>query len=100
MDYLIISGDGETLKYFTHLYFSSGIMLAKIDAKGRLYIPKKLRKKLGSEVYLVEMEEKIIVIPKPDDPLKELEEIGKSLPDKSIEELRKEILKQAMEEIE
>jgi len=75
-------------------------MLAKIDSKGRLYIPKKIREKLGNEVYLIEMDDGLIIIPKPKDPLKELEEIGKSLPDKPIEELRKEILKQAMEEIE
>jgi len=75
-------------------------MLARIDSKGRLYIPKKMREKLGNEVYLVEMDNGIIVIPKPKDPVKELEEIGKSLPDKPIEELKKEILKQAMEELE
>ena len=46
------------------------------------------------------MDDGIIVIPKPKDPVKELEEIGKSLPDKPIEELKREILKQAMEELE
>ncbi len=45
------------------------------------------------------MDDGIIVIPKPKDPVKELEEIGKSLPDKPIEELKKEILKQAMKEL-
>ncbi|AEA46524.1 AbrB/MazE/SpoVT family DNA-binding domain-containing protein [Archaeoglobus veneficus] len=75
-------------------------MLIKVDSRGRLYIPKKIRGKLGNEVYLVEMDDGIVIIPKPRDPVKELEEIGKSLPDKSIEELRKEITEQAMEEIE
>ncbi len=74
-------------------------MLARIDSKGRLYIPKKMREKLGSEVYLVEMRDRIIIIPKPKDPLKELEEIGRSLPEKSVEELKKEILRQAVEEM-
>ena len=74
-------------------------MLARIDSRGRLYIPKKMREKLGNEVYLIEMDNGIIIIPKPKDPVEELEEIGKSLPDKPIEELKKEILKQAMEEL-
>ncbi|NJE47030.1 AbrB family transcriptional regulator [Thermococcus sp. GR7] len=70
-------------------------MLAKVDSKGRLYLPKELRKGLPREVYLVRVEEGILIIPKPEDPLKELEELGKDLPDTSIEELRKEILKEA-----
>jgi len=75
-------------------------MMARIDSKGRLYIPRKMREKLGSEVYLVEIHDGIVVIPKPEDPVKELEEIGKSLPDKPIGELKMEIIKQAMEELE
>lgn len=75
-------------------------MLAKIDSKGRLYIPKKIREKLGREVFLVEIDDGIFVIPKPKDPVKELEEIGKKLPDKPIEEIKKDILRQALEELE
>ncbi|MDK2853331.1 MAG: hypothetical protein PWQ92_225 [Thermococcaceae archaeon] len=46
-------------------------MISKIDSKGRVYIP-----------------------------IEELEKIGKSLPEKSIEELKREILKQALEELQ
>ncbi|CAD5243669.1 AbrB family transcriptional regulator [Thermococcus camini] len=70
-------------------------MLAKVDPKGRLYLPKELRKNLPKEVYLVRVDAGILIVPKPEDPLKELEELGKNLPDIPIEEIRVEILKEA-----
>ncbi|AJC71154.1 MAG: AbrB family transcriptional regulator [Thermococcus sp.] len=70
-------------------------MLAKVDSRGRLYIPKELRRDISGEVYLVRVSEGILIVPKPEDPLRELEELGKKLPDVSIEELRREILKEA-----
>ncbi|AEK72796.1 hypothetical protein GQS_04475 [Thermococcus sp. 4557] len=70
-------------------------MLAKVDSKGRLYLPKELRKDLPREVYLVRVEDGILIIPKPEDPLKELEELGKKLPALTLEELKREIIKEA-----
>jgi len=75
-------------------------MWAKVDERGRIYIPKSLRKKIGREVFVVEVKDGILLIPKPKDPVKVLEKISKQLPEKSIEELRKEIENAAMEEIE
>ena len=74
-------------------------MVSKVDSKGRLYIPQSIRHRVGEEVYLVETPDGILIIPKPKDPVKELEELGKSLPEVSVEELKKEILKQALEEL-
>ncbi|AFL94762.1 hypothetical protein containing AbrB/MazE/MraZ-like domain [Thermococcus cleftensis] len=70
-------------------------MLARVDSRGRLYLPKELRENLPREVYLVRVDDGILIVPKPDDPVKELEELGKGLPDVPIEELRREILKEA-----
>ncbi|QDA30840.1 AbrB family transcriptional regulator [Thermococcus indicus] len=70
-------------------------MLAKVDSKGRLYIPKELRKDLSREVYLVRVNDGVLIVPKPEDPLRELEELGNKLPDIPLEELRVEILKEA-----
>ncbi|NJE00710.1 AbrB/MazE/SpoVT family DNA-binding domain-containing protein [Thermococcus sp. JdF3] len=70
-------------------------MLARVDSRGRLYLPKELRENLPREVYLVRVDDGILIVPKPDDPVKELEELGKDLPDVPIEELRREILKEA-----
>ncbi len=75
-------------------------MLTRIDSKGRLYIPKVMRGGLPDEVYLVKLDEGILIVPKPLDPLKELEELGRKLPDRSLRELRKEILEEATKEAE
>jgi len=75
-------------------------MMLKCDERGRIYLPKDIREKLGKEFYLVETKAGIYLIPIPANPVKDLEEIGKKLPEKSIKELRKDILKQAMEELE
>ncbi|WP_175060146.1 AbrB/MazE/SpoVT family DNA-binding domain-containing protein [Thermococcus sp. 2319x1] len=74
-------------------------MLSKIDSKGRLYIPKKMREKLTRDVYLVETPDGILIVPKPKDPIKELEKLGRNLPNKTIEELKKDILNQALDEL-
>ena len=75
-------------------------MWAKVDSRGRVYLPKSVREKIGREVFIVEVKDGILLIPKPADPLKELEEIGRKLPEKSVRELRKEIEAAAMEEVE
>jgi bifunctional DNA-binding transcriptional regulator/antitoxin component of YhaV-PrlF toxin-antitoxin module len=91
----------EWLGRLIYLSPKHSIMWAKVDARGRLYIPRSLRSKISKEVYLVEVKDGILVIPKPEDPIKELEEIGRAIPpDKPVDEIKKDILKQAMEELE
>jgi len=70
-------------------------ILARLDSKGRLYIPKEMREGLSREVYLVRLDHEILIVPKPGDPLRELEELGKDLPDKPLSEIKKEILEEA-----
>ncbi|WP_342764406.1 AbrB family transcriptional regulator [Thermococcus sp. M36] len=65
-----------------------------MDSKRRLYISKELRKSLPQEVYLIRVEDGILIIPKPDDSLKELEELGKRLPNLTLEELKREIIRE------
>jgi len=72
-----------------------GKMLAKVDAKGRIYLKGRLRDRLGSEVYVVELDEGILILPKPEDPVQDLGSIGRGLPDRAIKELREEIAKAA-----
>ncbi|WP_297091579.1 AbrB/MazE/SpoVT family DNA-binding domain-containing protein [Thermococcus sp.] len=74
-------------------------MLTRVDSKGRLYLPKAMREGLPDEVYLVKLDEGILIVPKPQEPLRELEELGKKLPDKTLHELKKEILREATKEV-
>jgi len=74
-------------------------MWVKVDDRGRLYLPKSIRERIGREVFVVEVKDGVLLIPKPSDPLKELEEIGRKLPDKSIKEFKREIEEAAMEEL-
>ena len=74
-------------------------MISKIDEKGRLYLPKRIRKGLKGKVYVVRIGNEIVIIPIPEDPVSELAEIGKKLPDKSIKEFREEIEGAALEEV-
>jgi DNA-binding transcriptional regulator/RsmH inhibitor MraZ len=73
-------------------------MIAKCDAKGRLYIPKKLQSKIASEMYIIELKEGLLLVPVPDDPIKALGHIGQSLPDKSNAEFKAIIEQAALEE--
>ena len=75
-------------------------MWAKVDDRGRVYLPKQVRRKVGKEVFVIEVKDGVLLIPKPNDPFRELEELGKKLPDRTVRELRKEIEDLAMEEIE
>jgi len=74
-------------------------MITQCDAKGRVYIPKVLQKKLTKEVFIVETPEGILLIPIPDDPVQELERLGEKLPPLTIKQLKEEITKQTLEEM-
>jgi len=73
-------------------------MEAKIDKRGRIYLPKPVRKKLGESVYLTEFKDGILIIPKPKDPVRQLEELGKLITAKTITEIKKDIEDEAMKE--
>ncbi|MEZ0319947.1 MAG: AbrB family transcriptional regulator [Pyrobaculum sp.] len=53
-------------------------MKAKVDKLGRLLLPKKMRRQLPRD-YVVELPDGILLIPKPEDPVKLLVEEGKKI---------------------
>lgn len=64
----------------------------KISSKGQLVIPKYLRDALGlapgKRVLVMKSEGKLVIIPKPDDPVNELVKVGKDI---SITSIRRDI---------
>ncbi|MFB6100839.1 MAG: AbrB/MazE/SpoVT family DNA-binding domain-containing protein [Candidatus Nanohalobium sp.] len=64
---------------------------------GRIYIPKEIREKRGTEFELIDRGDKIILIPIEDDPLEAMRnELGDI--EKSVDELKKGAMETAMEE--
>jgi len=75
-------------------------VIAKIDDKGRIYLPKEIREKFNSkEFYIVDLRYGIVLIPKLRDPIKALEEEGKKLPNLDIKELKRIIREEAEKEV-
>lgn len=56
---------------------------------GRIYIPKESRERHGSEFRMIDMEDKIVLVPLSDNPLERLREITSGT-EKSAGELKKE----------
>ena len=70
----------------------SGLPTARISTKGQIVIPKYLRDainlKEGDSVFITKVDDKIMIMKKPDDPAKALAESGKSV---NLKNIRREI---------
>ena len=83
-----------------HFLFGGGTMLKTIcDKKGRIRLSQAVRSKYGEKFVIVEMPGKLVLLPVPDDAVKDLEEWGKPLQHLSLEEIKRIIDKRAMEEV-
>lgn len=76
-----------------------GATIVKMDKGGRIHIPISLKDDLGPRFIITRLGDKLILTSIPEDPVKDLEEVGKSIPDKTLKELRKEILEEAYNDI-
>lgn len=76
-----------------------GATIVKMDKGGRIHIPISLKDDLGPRFVITRLGDKLILTSIPEDPVKDLEEMGKSIPDKTLKELRKEILEEAYNDI-
>ena len=76
-------------------------MSVETDSHGRLYLSSELRKKYGERFHVVEYQDRLELIPIDEDPLAAVrDEIGDSLEDKSVAELREDALENAKQEAE
>jgi len=76
-------------------------MSVETDSHGRLYLSSELRKKYGERFHVVEYQDRLELIPIDEDPLAAVrDEIGDSLEDKSVAELREDALENAKREAE
>lgn len=65
------------------------------DEKGRVVLPKSMRERHGERFLAVDTREGIWLIPRSDDPLRRLAELGRNIPDVPIAELRRQALRDA-----
>ena len=73
--------------------------IIKMDKSGRIHIPTSIKDDLGPKFIITRLGSKLILTSIPEDPIKDLEEIGRSIPEKTLKELRKEILEEAYNDI-
>lgn len=74
-------------------------MAVETDDRGRLYLPKDLREKHGERFRVLDLPNRVILIPIDDDPLQAARDsIGDRFTDRSIEEVRADILEAAASE--
>jgi DNA-binding transcriptional regulator/RsmH inhibitor MraZ len=76
-----------------------GKTIVKMDKGGRIHIPTSLKHDLGPKFIITRHGDKLILTSMPTDPIRDLEDIGKSIPDKTLRDLRKEILEEAYNDL-
>ena len=73
-------------------------LTTQCDSKGRLYLRQSTRARYGKRFVIVEAPDEIVLLPVPDDPVKELARLGKPLKRYTIAQLKAAIRKRALEE--
>ena len=76
-----------------------GGIIVKMDKGGRIHIPTSLKHDLGPKFIITRIGDRLILTSMPADPIRDLEDIGKSIPDKTLKDLREEILKEAYDDL-
>lgn len=66
-------------------------MAIETDDRGRVYLPKKLRKRHGEKFRMVDLPTRIILVPVDEDPLEAVqEEAGETLGETPVSDLKRE----------
>jgi len=76
-------------------------MSVETDDRGRIYLPKDLREKHGERFRVLDLPDRVVLIPVGEDPLESAREaVGDAFAEKSVEEIRAGALDTAKAEIE
>ncbi|HSA30103.1 MAG TPA: AbrB family transcriptional regulator [Phycisphaerae bacterium] len=75
------------------------MMTAQCDKKGRLQLSSEVRRRYGERFFIVEAPGELVLLPVPDDPVKDLRQWGKPLQGMSMEEIKQAIQEQAEKEV-
>lgn len=75
-------------------------MSKSTDERGRIYLPKDVRERFGTEYRVVELPNYVALFPVADDPLAAVQDaVGDALDGKSVEELRQDARENARSEV-
>ncbi len=69
------------------------------DKKGRIHLRESIRARYGEKFVVVEMPDELVLRPVPKNPVRDLEEIGRTLKGRSVKELKELIHEQARREV-
>ncbi len=75
------------------------MLIAKCDKKGRIYLKESVRSRYGEKFVIVEGPDGLMLRPVPEDPVKDLEELGRSLRKESLQTIKKRIRQRARKEV-
>ena len=75
------------------------MITAECDEEGRIRLGPGVRQRYGRRFFVVEAPGELVLLPVAEDPLKDLQEIGRSLKGLSVEDLKRRIDEQAQREV-
>jgi hypothetical protein len=75
------------------------MITAECNEEGRIRLGPEVRQRYGRKFFLVEAPGELVLLPVPDDPVKDLQKLGRKLEGYTIGELKEKIHQQAMDEV-
>ena len=81
------------------LSFGENMITAECDEKGRIQLGPELRQRYGRRFFVVEAPGELVLLPVAEEPVKDLQKLGRKLNGYTIGELKERIHQQAMDEV-
>ena len=93
-----LSQVGRFIKPFRLPGGGENMMTAECDEEGRIQLGPQVRQRYGRRFFVLEAPGELVLLPVAEDPVKDLQEIGRSLRGLSVEDLKRRIDEQAQRE--